>query len=89
MLVPFCFWHPRHPGRAAVLAGSHGALDPAPVAEPPDPADLRAAIAAHLSDCGWPGCEALRWAITAVDPNRGLQLEGVAIGKGKPASPGP
>ena len=82
LLVPFCFWLPHHPGRAVVLAGSHADLAP-------HPTDLRAAIAAHLNSCGWPNCEALRWAITAVDPNRGLQLEGVAIGNAMQASPGP
>ncbi len=33
---------------------------------------LRAALAAN-------GSEPLRWAITAVDPQRGLRLEGVAL----------
>ena len=27
-----------------------------------------------------PGAEPLRWAITAVDPQRGLRLEGVLVG---------
>ena len=29
-----------------------------------------------------PGAEPLRWAITAVDPQRGLRLEGVLVGAG-------
>lgn len=79
-LVPFSFW----------WAGAAGAAPPpypqAPGASaqpdrpiPPDPADLRDAIRSHLDDLGWPAAEALRWAITAVDPLRGLQLEGVGV----------
>jgi hypothetical protein len=48
-------------------------------AGPPALPGLRAAIAAHLLDLGWPGAEPLRWAITAVEPGRGLQLEGIAV----------
>jgi hypothetical protein len=33
----------------------------------------------HLAGRGWSGAEPLRWAITAVDPGRGLRLEGVAL----------
>ena len=66
VLVPFCFWLPR-------TAGSSRQLDP------PDPAALRSAIRAHLTDLGWADAQPLRWAITAVDPLRGLQLEGVGM----------
>ncbi|MFM8606145.1 MAG: hypothetical protein ACKOBY_11630 [Cyanobium sp.] len=54
---------------------------------PPALPGLRAAIAAHLADLGWPAAEPLRWAITAVDPSRGLQLEGVAVSGSLPAGP--
>ena len=67
VLVPFCFWLPRAAGTL-------------PQSEPPDPAALRSAICAHLIGLGWPGAEPLRWAITAVDPLQGLQLEGVVLG---------
>jgi len=66
VLVPFCFWLPR-------TAGSSCPLDP------PDPAALRSTIRAHLNDLGWADAQPLRWAITAVDPLRGLQLEGVGM----------
>jgi hypothetical protein len=66
LLVPFSFWLARAAG------ASHQS-------DPPDPAALRDAIAAHLVGLGWPGAEPLRWAITAVDPLRGLQLEGVGV----------
>jgi hypothetical protein len=46
---------------------------------------LRAAIAAQLVALGWPDAEPLRWAITAVDSSRGLQLEGVALSGALPA----
>lgn len=64
-LVSFCFW----------LAA------PAPGAEPRPPRlqVLREAMVAHLAGGGWPGAEPLRWAITAADPRRGWQLEGVAL----------
>ena len=71
MLVPFSFWLPRaaalSPGRSPDRA------------DPPDSAALSGAIRAHLAGLGWPGAEPLRWAITAVDPLRGLQLEGVGL----------
>ncbi|MFM7086992.1 MAG: hypothetical protein ACKOXO_08390 [Cyanobium sp.] len=38
-----------------------------------------AGIRAHLCAEGWTDAEPLRWAITAVEPGRGLQLEGVAL----------
>jgi hypothetical protein len=65
-LVPFGFWLPRAPELAARRI-------------PPDPSDLRAAIRVHLGEVGCSAAEPLRWAITAVDAQRGLQLEGVAI----------
>lgn len=65
-LVPFLFWLPH---------GAAASRQP----DPPDPADLRAAIAAHLEGLGWLGAQSLRWAITAVDPLHGLQLEGVGV----------
>ena len=63
VLVPFCFW----------LAPS------ASSSRPLDPAALRSAIRAHLAELGWADAQPLRWAITAVDPLRGLQLEGVGM----------
>jgi len=66
VLVPFCFWLPR-------TACSPRLLDP------PDPTALRSAIRAHLTHLGWADAQPLRWAITAVDPLRGLQLEGVGM----------
>ena len=68
-LVPFCFWVPRAAG---------GSRPPDSVG-PPDPAALRDVIRSHLAHLGCPGDEPLRWAITAVDPIRGLQLEGVGL----------
>jgi hypothetical protein len=67
LLVPFTFWRAGDVGAAAAPPRFPG-LD-----------NLRAAIAAHLVDLGWPDAEPLRWAITAVDPDRGLLLEGVAV----------
>ena len=63
-LVPFSFWLPPNNATKQV---------------PPDPAGLRCAIAAHLASLGWPGAEPMRWAITSVDPLRGLQLEGLGL----------
>jgi hypothetical protein len=65
-LVPFCLWLPR---------GSAGTDVPVP----PEPASLQDAIRRHLVSLGHTGAEPLRWAITAIDPDRGLQLEGVAV----------
>lgn len=64
-----------------LLRSFHFWLSPQPGAlgSSPDPQHLVAAIAAHLADGGVPGAEPLRWAITAVDPERGWCLEGVAI----------
>jgi hypothetical protein len=82
VLLPFCFWLPHAAGPTA----THDQEDPTASARPrsdpplpPDPAGLRCAIAAHLASLGWPGAEPLRWAITAVDPLRGLQLEGLGL----------
>jgi hypothetical protein len=79
VLVPFCFWL----SRAACAAPPPDPQVPAPSTspqpDPPDPAALRGAIAAHLAGLGLPGAESLRWAITAVDPLRGLQLEGMGV----------
>jgi hypothetical protein len=72
VLVPFSFWL----ARAAAAPAPPRSPDRA---DPPDPPALRGAIRAHLAGLGWPGAEPLRWAITAVDPLRGLQLEGVGL----------
>lgn len=72
VLVPFNFWLPR----PAAAASPQRSPNPADL---PDPVALRGAIGAHLAGVGWPGAEPLRWAITAVDPLRGLQLEGVGL----------
>jgi hypothetical protein len=75
LLVPFSFW----------LARDDDAAPPDPAASTsaqsgsPDPTALRGAIAAHLAGLGWAYAEPLRWAITAVDPLLGLQLEGVGV----------
>ena len=66
VMVPFCFWLPRPVGVS-------------PPGDSVTPSALYSAIGAHLSSLGWPEAEPLRWAITAVDPIQGLQLEGVAI----------
>ena len=54
----------------------------------PDPAapllpQLRRALAALAVGQLGPGAEPLRWAITAVDPQRGLRLEGLLVGPGQ------
>ena len=82
VLVPFCFWLPHAAGPTAPPDPEDPAASSTPQSdrpEPPDPAALRVAIAAHLAGLGCPGAEPLRWAITAVDPLRGLQLEGVGV----------
>ena len=63
LLVPFFFWLPPSACSLRPLA----------------PAALRSAIRAHLAELGWADAQPLRWAITAVDPLRGLQLEGVGM----------
>ena len=44
---------------------------------------LRQALAEVAASQLGPGSEPLRWAITAVDPLRGLRLEGVLVGPGR------
>ena len=44
---------------------------------------LRQALAEAAAAQLGPGAEPLRWAITAVDPLRGLRLEGVLVGPGR------
>ena len=41
---------------------------------------LRQALRLNAERQLGPGAEPLRWAITAVDPQRGLRLEGVLVG---------
>jgi len=78
VLVPFSFWLPRADGAARqFIPPDSPALPDSPVR--PNPAALRSAITAQLAGLGWTGAEPLRWAITAVDPLRGLQLEGVGV----------
>lgn len=82
VLVPFCFWLPHPAGPTAPPDPESPAPSVTPQSnrpDPPDPVALRVAIAAHLAGLGWTGAEPLRWAITAVDPLRGLQLEGVGV----------
>ena len=90
VLVPFSFWLARAAGATPppdpqVAAASTSSKPDPPI--PPDPADLRSAITAHLDDLGWPGAEPLRWAITAVDLLRGLQLEGVGVIQAEASQP--
>ena len=61
--------------RSAVVPAGDGAL----VRCAPDPQLLCSAIAIHLAAQGRPGSQPLRWAITAVEATRGLQLEGIAV----------
>ena len=81
VLVPFSFWLPRADGAARQFFPPDSQVPPdSPVRpDPPDPAALRSAITAQLAGLGWTGAEPLRWAITSVDPLRGLQLEGVGV----------
>lgn len=44
---------------------------------------LRQVLRQAAADQLGPGAEPLRWAITAVDPQRGLRLEGVLLGAGR------
>lgn len=48
---------------------------------------LRQALAKEARRLAGEGAEPLRWAITAVDPHRGLRLEGVVLGPAP--TPGP
>ncbi len=41
---------------------------------------LRPALQAEARRLAGEGAEPLRWAITAVDPERGLRLEGIVVG---------
>jgi len=75
------FYHLHHSaapqvGGLAVLnhgpAGPDGGVDPTGL-EPPAMDSPRPVLG-----LGWPGAEPLRWAITAVDPPWGLQLERVS-----------
>lgn len=54
----------------------HGSGDP-----PPALAALQQAMAEQLEALGHPEAEALRWAITGVDPERGLRLEGIGLSR--------
>ena len=89
-LVPFCFWLPHPAGPTAPPDPEGQAPSTSPQSnrpDPPNPVALRVAIAAHLAGLGWTGAEPLRWAITAVDPLRGLQLEGVGVSQGQSCQP--
>ena len=77
--VPFSFWLPRAECAVPPPDPQVPARSTSPQPDPPDPAALRSAIAAQLAGLGLPGAEPLRWAITALDPLRGLQLEGVGV----------
>jgi hypothetical protein len=48
---------------------------------------LRLALAREARRLAGEGAEPLRWAITAVDPRRGLRLEGIVVGPAP--TPGP
>jgi len=47
---------------------------------------LLQAIEAEFARRGWAGAEPLRWAITAVEPDRGLRIEGIGL-QADPACP--
>jgi hypothetical protein len=48
---------------------------------------LRQALAKEARRLAGEGAEPLRWAITAVDPRRGLRLEGVVVAPVSAADP--
>jgi len=48
---------------------------------------LRQALAREARRLAGEGAEPLRWAITAVDPRRGLRLEGVVVAPASTAGP--
>jgi hypothetical protein len=48
---------------------------------------LRAALQAEARRLAGEGAEPLRWAVTALDPERGLRLEGVVVGPGGDSLP--
>ena len=79
VLVSFSFWLARAASAESPPDPQDLAASTSPQPDPPDPTALRGAIAAHLAGLGWACAEPLRWAITAVDPLRGLQLEGVGV----------
>ncbi|WP_411874675.1 hypothetical protein [Vulcanococcus limneticus] len=86
--MPFSFWLARAACAAPPADPQTPSTSPQPDPPiPPDPTALRDAIAAHLAGLGWPRAEPLRWAITAVDPLRGLQLEGVGVSQGQSCQP--
>ena len=88
VLVPFSLWLPRAACAAPPADPQAPSTSPQPDPPiPPDPTALCDAIAAHLAGLGWPRAEPLRWAITAVDPLRGLQLEGVGVSQGQSCQP--
>jgi hypothetical protein len=41
--------------------------------------DVQQAMADHLDALGHPGAEPLRWAITVIDAQRGLRVEGIGL----------
>ena len=79
VLVSFSFWLARAACAESPPDPHDLASGTSPQPDPPDPAALRGAITAQFAGLGFPGAEPLRWAITAVDPLRGLQLEGVGV----------
>ncbi|MEY4808771.1 MAG: hypothetical protein RLZZ206_3160 [Cyanobacteriota bacterium] len=88
VLVPFSFWLSRAACAAPPADPQAPSTSPQPdPPDPPDPTALRGAIDAHLAGLGWACAEPLRWAITAVDPLRGLQLEGVGVSQGQSCQP--
>ncbi len=48
---------------------------------------LRRALGAEAYRLAGQGGEPLRWAVTAVDPERGLRLEGMVVGPAPPSVP--
>lgn len=87
VLLPFCFWLPCAARATPPPDRDEQAASASPRSDPPDPTALRSAIAAHLAELGCADAEPLRWAITAVDPLRGLLLEGVGVSQGQSCQP--
>ncbi|MCP9934391.1 hypothetical protein KBZ08_10770 [Cyanobium sp. Candia 9D4] len=50
---------------------------------------LRQGLAREARRLAGEGAEPLRWAITAVDPHRGLRLEGIVVGPSPAPAAGP
>ena len=50
---------------------------------------LRQGLAREARRLACEGAEPLRWAITAVDPHRGLRLEGIVVAPVPAPAPGP